>query len=123
MRLTRSLSYALLALGYIAGHPEDQPITAQTIARQHQLPLDYLLKILQQLTRAEILGSIRGAQGGFHLARSADKITLLQIMEALETSRRRPLALRDAVLDLFEQAQAEANRHFGQTTLADLLPK
>lgn len=45
---------------------------------------DYLIKILQRLTRDGILSSIRGPAGGFRLARPAGDISLLQIVEAID---------------------------------------
>ena len=84
MKLTRSASYALVAVGHIARtHPPD-PVLAKSIAKQHKIPLDYLLKILQQLVRADVLRSIRGPRGGFLLARSVSRISLLQIIEAVD---------------------------------------
>lgn len=48
------------------------------------MPLEYLLKILQQLVRANVLYSKRGPRGGFSLAKPANKITVLQIIEAVD---------------------------------------
>ena len=48
------------------------------------MPLEYLLKILGQLVRANILRSKRGPRGGFSLARAAKKISMLEIIEAVE---------------------------------------
>ena len=84
MKLTRSASYALVAVGHIARTQPPDPVLAKSIAKQHKIPLDYLLKILQQLVRANVLRSIRGPRGGFLLARSVSRISLLQIIEAVD---------------------------------------
>ena len=84
MRISRSTGYALLAVGYIARHQEQKVILSQSIAKEYDIPLEYLLKILQQLTRANVLRSKRGPRGGFSLAKPPKKITMLQITEAVD---------------------------------------
>jgi len=84
MRVSRSTGYALLAVGYLAQHQDDGIILSQDIAEKYNIPLEYLLKILQQLVRANILRSKRGPRGGFNLARNPNKITLLEVIEAVE---------------------------------------
>ena len=84
MRVSRSTGYALLAVGYLAQHQDEGIILSQDIAKKYNIPLEYLLKILQQLVRANILRSKRGPRGGFNLARNPRKVTLLEVIEAVE---------------------------------------
>ena len=84
MRISRSTSYAILALGYISENKDQKIILSQDIARKYDIPLEYLLKLLQQLVKANILHSKRGPHGGFSLAKSPSNITVLQIIEAIE---------------------------------------
>jgi len=84
MRTSRSTAYGLLAAGYIAQNQDKGIILSQTIAKAYKIPLEYLLKIMQQLVRAQILRSKRGPRGGFSLARPAARITMLDIIEAVE---------------------------------------
>jgi Rrf2 family protein len=100
MRISRSTGYALLAVGYIIQHPEQKIVLSQTISKEYGIPLEYLLKIMQQLVRANVLNSKRGPRGGFSLAKTPKKITMLQIIEAVDG----PLASR---LNLTEQAPKE----------------
>ena len=100
MRISRSGGYALLAVGYVVQHKEQDIVLSQTIAKEYNIPLEYLLKILQQLVRADVLRSKRGPRGGFSLARSAKKITMLQVIEAVDG----PMISR---LDLAKQANGE----------------
>ena len=51
------------------------------IAEEYDIPLAYLLKIMQRMVKANILRSKRGPRGGFTLARPAKEITLLEIIE------------------------------------------
>jgi Rrf2 family iron-sulfur cluster assembly transcriptional regulator len=100
MRISRSTGYALLAVGYITKHQSKKTILSQDISNQYDIPLEYLLKILQQLVRANVLHSKRGPRGGFSLARPANKITMLEIIEAVDG----PMI---GQLNLSEQASGE----------------
>lgn len=100
MRFTRSTGYALLAAGYIAKHQRQKTVLSQDISKEYDIPLEYLLKILQQLVRANVLRSKRGPRGGFSLAKAPNKISMLQIIEAVEG----PVA---GQLNLAEQAGSD----------------
>ena len=100
MRIGRSTGYALLATCYVAQHPEKKTVLSQEISKKYEIPIEYLLKILQQLVRGNILRSKRGPRGGFNLARPANKITMLQIIEAVDG----PMISR---LNLTEQTKGE----------------
>ena len=82
MRFGKSVNYAILAVGYIAR--QDKSVRSYEIGKEYSIPLEYLLKILQQLVRANILSSKRGPAGGFTLAKTRKQINLLQIVEAAE---------------------------------------
>jgi len=84
MKISRSTGYALVAVGYIAKNYKDGAVLAARISKEYGIPLEYLLKILQQLVRANVLRSKRGPRGGFFLARPAEDITLLQVIEAVD---------------------------------------
>ena len=84
MKISRSTGYALLAVNYLAKNQKDKIILYQTISKKYDIPLEYLLKIMQQLVKVNILRSKRGPRGGFSLVRTPNKITLLEIIEAVE---------------------------------------
>ncbi len=84
MKISRSTGYALVAVGFVAEEGKEGPVLAAKISKAYDIPLEYLLKILQQLVRVNILRSKRGPRGGFFLARKTDEITILQIIEAVE---------------------------------------
>lgn len=84
MKISRSTGYALVAVGYIAQNYKDGAVLAARISKEYSIPLEYLLKILQQLVRANVLRSKRGPRGGFFLARPAENITLLEVIEAVD---------------------------------------
>lgn len=100
MRISRSTGYALLAVGYIAKSKDVKIILSQSISKEYNIPLEYLLKILQQLVRANVLRSKRGPRGGFSMAKAPEKTTMLEIIEAVDG----PMI---GQLDLMEQAPKE----------------
>ena len=131
MRISRSTGYALLAVGYIAKNQKEQGIVlSQRIAKAYKIPLEYLLKILQQLVRANVLRSKRGPRGGFTLAKPPKKITMLQIVEAVDGPMISQLNLKEQAPrekfsarseQAYEKAIAQAKAVFEKAKLADLL--
>ena len=130
MKLSRSTGYALLAVGYIAQCDEKKVVLSQEISRKYDIPLEYLLKILQQLVRANVLHSKRGPKGGYSLAKSSNKITILQIVEAVdgplisqmnlaEQTKKEKYGLRAD--KLCEKATNQARAVLNQAKLSDLL--
>ena len=83
MRVSRSTGYAVLAVCNIAKTQGKGVVLSQSVSKAYDIPLEYLLKILQQLVRAKVLRSKRGPQGGFWLAKPATKITMLESIEAV----------------------------------------
>ena len=84
MKTGRSTEYGLIAVCHIAQNYKDGPVMAQKVAKKNDIPLEYLLKILQQMVRENVLISKRGPRGGFWLSRPAEEITLLSVVEAIE---------------------------------------
>lgn len=79
-----STGYALLAVNYIARNQGKKLVVSQEISKKYNIPLEYLLKILHQLVRANVLRSKRGPRGGFSLARTPKKMSMLDIIEAVD---------------------------------------
>ena len=129
MRISRSTGYALLAVGYIAQHKNKKVILSQDISKKYDIPLEYLLKILQHLVRANVLHSKRGPHGGYSLARPANKITVLQIVEAVDGPLVSHLSLAEQIHKskfgvrtdkVFEKAMAQVRAVFDKTKLSSL---
>jgi len=130
MIVNRSTVYAILAVGYIAQHQKQGLIPAEAISEQYKIPWLYLLKIMKELAKANILKSKRGPHGGYSLARTPGKINLLQVIEAVEGPISEKLNLgsqarRDKFVAKADQscqkAIARAKALFRKTTLAELL--
>jgi Rrf2 family protein len=94
MRIGRAAAYAVFATAHLAETASSNPVQGRDIAESCGIPSGHLLKILQQLVRAQILASERGPAGGFILRKPPAEITLLEIVEAIEGPIAGDLALR-----------------------------
>ena len=84
LRLSKKVEYALIALMDLAQKDNIEPVTAKYLAGTYNIPQELLGKVLQTLTRNEILISVQGVKGGYILGKSPDKISLSIIIESLE---------------------------------------
>ncbi|MGA0920068.1 MAG: RrF2 family transcriptional regulator [Gemmatimonadaceae bacterium] len=84
MRITTWAEYGLICALHLARRTDDGPVTGRDIATRERLPSDYVEQILLRLRRAGIVQSTRGAKGGYGLARSAETITVREIIAAAE---------------------------------------
>lgn len=84
MNISTRGRYGLRALLEIAAQPDEEPVTIKGISRRQQMSVSYLEQILHRLKKAGIVKSIRGAKGGYVLARRGDKITVSQVISALD---------------------------------------
>lgn len=83
MKLSTKGQYALHAMIFLARRAKEGPQTLKTIA-EDGLPEQYLEQLLGQLRRDGLVSTVRGAQGGYSLARPAGQITVAQIIESTE---------------------------------------
>ncbi|TCO76388.1 BadM/Rrf2 family transcriptional regulator [Plasticicumulans lactativorans] len=90
IRITREADYGIVLMSLLANHVGED-FSASQLAERRGLPLPVVSKILKVLARAGLLSSRRGVQGGYRLARSADDISLADIVAALDG----PIALTD----------------------------
>lgn len=109
MRVSTRGDYACRALLSLALHGGDQPTSVRDIAERTGLPQPYLEQILLALKGAGIVRSKRGVGGGYVLARLPDKLTLGQIVAAVDG----PIV----VGDFGEPHVGEACNHEGQCAL------
>ncbi|MEV7008485.1 Rrf2 family transcriptional regulator [Streptosporangium sp. NPDC051022] len=85
MRISARTQYALRAVAELAAAPPG-PVPAEKIAVAQNIPRRFLDNILLQLRRAGIIHSQRGPEGGYWLARPAEKITLADVIVVVEGS-------------------------------------
>ena len=84
MIISRAAEYGLIAVGYIALHQKERELNAKVISKEFNISLMFLRKALSDLTKAGILLSKRGPFGGYVLAKEPEKISLLEIVQAME---------------------------------------
>ncbi|MBQ4470220.1 MAG: Rrf2 family transcriptional regulator [Synergistaceae bacterium] len=85
MKLSTTARYGLRAMSDLCIHSgSNQPVRVNDIASRQNIPVNYLEQLFGKLRRSGLLSSVRGAQGGYKLARSASDITIADILEALD---------------------------------------
>jgi Rrf2 family protein len=131
MRISAKAEYACVAmLELAANYAEAQPVRIKTIADAQGIPQRFLVQILLQLKTAGLVASVRGASGGYQLARPPASITLASVINAIDD---RTLAPRSALaeanrssavqtlLGVWRAIQAEEQSILQQLTLAELV--
>jgi Rrf2 family protein len=84
MKLSRTVEYAIQAMVQLAGYSQVAPVPCSRLAADGQMPERFLLQILRTLVTHGMLNSTRGVDGGYSLARPADQISLLEVIEAMD---------------------------------------
>jgi Rrf2 family protein len=84
MSLSEGVEWSLHCAWLLTHVPKGEALSSRRMAEFYGLPPAYLSKLLKSLVRAGILDATTGPRGGFRLARPADEITVLDVMEAVE---------------------------------------
>jgi Rrf2 family protein len=84
LKLTKKADYGLMALKYLAEHPETVALSAKDVADAYGIPAQLLAKILQLLTKSGLLRSHAGMNGGYALARDAREISAYEVIHAID---------------------------------------
>ena len=84
--ISQTAEYALRAMVFLA--MRDSAATGQEIAKTTKVPSGYLSKIMQQLVKAKLVNSQRGIGGGFVLSKKPVKISILDIINAVNPIER-----------------------------------
>ena len=136
MQITRAGEYGVLGMMYLARRDHDasrKTAMIDEVSRAEKVPKSFLAKIFQNLARAGLVKSVRGAGGGFVLAKLPGEITVLEIVEAIEGKIVFQRCKHDkpdckhiggcALCGLFEQAQDGLKGVLTRTTLDDLIKR
>ena len=133
MRISAKAEYACVAmLELAASYADNQPVRIKAIADAQGVPQRFLVQILLQLKTAGLVASVRGASGGYQLAKRPDTISLAAIINAIDD---RSLAARgdrgelklnrtaavEALTSVWKELQAEEQRLLENLTLAELV--
>jgi Rrf2 family protein len=127
--ISQTAEYALRAVAALGSHPDEQMAT-QRLAEVTKVPPGYLSKVLQALGRAGLVRSRRGLGGGFELTRSAEEITVYDVVQAVDPVQRIrtcPLGLAAHGVRLcplhkrLDDAMRMVEEAFRKSTLAEVL--
>ncbi|MEX2137662.1 MAG: Rrf2 family transcriptional regulator [Pirellulales bacterium] len=97
MKLSRTVTYALQATLLLAQAEPGEPVPCSRLAAEGAMPERFLLQILRSLVTHGILQSTRGVEGGYTLDRSAEEISLLDIIEAVDGPMNMKLPFADVI--------------------------
>ena len=95
LKITTKGRYGLETIVDLAIHEKGGPVAIKSIAERCQISDAYIMQLFIVLRRANLIRSIRGAQGGYHLTKPACDITVGEVLRALEG----PLSPVDCILD------------------------
>lgn len=131
---TKKTDYAMLALSFLATEGVGRVVGPREIARRYEIPAELLAKVMQALSKHQVVVSVPGPTGGYKLLRAASDVSIGEIVEAVDG----PLAIaqcwEDAGMDGCQQArhchlrgplaaiQQEINDLLRRMTLADVCP-
>ena len=84
MKVSTRGRYGLRALVDMTIHSNNAPVSLVQVANRQKISLNYLEQVFGTLRKAGIVVSVKGAGGGYKLARDAESITVKEVLEALE---------------------------------------
>ena len=133
MRISRRGEYGLAAILYLASQPSGKLSLRDEIAGRCGIPRNFLAQILARLRSRGILGSVRGKKGGYYLKAEPGRLSLADVLEALEGPITLIRAIKDdegqdadflntRVRDFFSRLQARGYDLLHSMKIAEMLP-
>ncbi len=134
MKISTRGRYALRLMLDLAMAPEDEYVSIKSIAARQEISEKYLEQIITVLSRSGFVRSIRGAQGGYKLAKPAEDYTVGMILRIIEGNlvpvacmeddpNQCPRSAKCATLEVWRQLNDAINGVVDHITLADLVKK
>lgn len=125
MEITHKTEYALMMLAEMVRRP-GEVISVRSVAEKKGIPYSFARSIQHDLVRAGIVGSVRGSRGGMTLSIDPSKVTLLQVVEAIQgpiltpspldsPSKNHPFAV------VFDGANALVREYLASVSLSDVV--
>jgi Rrf2 family protein len=131
MRISAKAEYACVAMLELAAyHGMPQPLRVKAIADAQDISPRFLVQILLQLKTAGLVNSVRGAAGGYQLARPPERISLAEIIKAIDDRSLTPrpalasagrTAAVNVLLEVWQEVHRQEQRLLETLTLAELL--
>jgi Rrf2 family transcriptional regulator, cysteine metabolism repressor len=114
LSITSKSPYALSALVELHRQQANCPVPIAELARRREIPVQFLEQLFATLRRAGILRSQRGVKGGYSLARPAEDVTVLELVELLDGP------LGNGATGVFALAAQAAGAVLGEATVASV---
>lgn len=131
MRISAKVDYAVRAMAELAAAPPGDLVRADDVAAAQDIPVAFLLTILNDLKAADLVTGHRGRGGGYTLARPAAEITVADVARAIEgpLARIRDVGIKDltytgpatALRDVWMAVRTSLRSVLENVTLADLV--
>ena len=133
MKLNAKSRYAVMALADMASFDRQNPISLREISLRQNISLVYLEQIFSKLKKNNIVKSIRGANGGYILAKDPEQIKLLNIFSAVDEKVKTVRCRRESkkgcngkltkciTHNLWDDLEMHINDFFNKKNLGDLL--
>ena len=84
LRISKLADYAMLIMSFMAKTPNAAVLSANALAEELHLTPPTASKVLKMLAEANLVASVRGSEGGYHLARPAANISVADVVMAIE---------------------------------------
>ena len=132
LKISTKGRYALRLMIYIAANSNGKPVSIKDVAKNEDISDKYLEQIITQLSRAGLVKSARGAQGGYMLAKEPQEYTVGEILRLLEGNLA-PVACVDdtkeactradecVTMEVWREIKDAVNKVVDNITLADLV--
>jgi Rrf2 family protein len=114
--VTSKSRYAVVAMAELA-KSGDRPVPIKELAERRGMPEQFLEQLFSTLRRAGLLNSHRGMKGGYTLSRPAEKIEVLEVVQALDGKIGQEA---DEAGGIWAEGVAALRKVFGQTTIAEI---
>ena len=101
--LSKRAKYAIKTILYLYENKADTPVSAKTISESERIPYKFLENILRELKTHQVVKSLRGAVGGYSLAKDPNEITVAHLMRIIDG----PIALIPCVSERFYESCGE----------------
>lgn len=131
MKLSTRTRYGTRFMVHLAQYGAKTPVLLRDVAHREDISMKYLSQIVIPLKTHGLIGSVRGARGGYFLTRHPERITLKEILEALEDSlvlvdctRESDLCARTSVCAtrrLWKELTEHMKRYLETVSLQDLI--
>ena len=125
MKITARTEYATLAVLELSLREGASHVQAKEIAEKQSIPLKFLEQILSQLRTAGVVKSVRGASGGYSLARAASEISLRDVVAAVEGDLRgtEPVIKDRTALAVWQELQEEFLSRLASISFRELVDR